>query len=121
MTMHSIDEQLCQIERRANALRDRRTVRRRRLAQAAAVVACLAVVVCVSQVIARVPGAPGSMGNAPFGSLISSGAAMGYVVVGLIGFFLGIVATAFCRALRRKSADSRRERDPHGGRDAGHV
>ena len=39
----------------------------------------------------------------------------------LIGFFLGIVATAFCRALRRKSADSRRERDPHGGRDAGHV
>ena len=42
-------------------------------------------------------------------------------MVGMIGFFLGIVATAFCRALRRKSADSRRERDPHGGRDAGHV
>ena len=116
--MRSIEEQLAEVNRRAETIRRRRSVRRRRLAGATAACACLAVIVGAGLVMTRIPESTASMGNTPFGSLIATGGAPGYVMIGLLGFLLGVAVTILCVRLRTGNAAEWRDGQPHEGRSA---
>jgi hypothetical protein len=85
--------------RRAAWLRERRAAKRRRLSAVGAAAACLVVIAGLSFAIpGAVTGAGAVLTEGIYSaSLFAGSAAGGYVIIGVIGFVLGVAITLFCR------------------------
>ena len=112
--MRTNEERLQQIFRRTEALRLRQRRQKQRLLDAACLTVCLLAVgalgVCIPQLMGGA--GPGSISHASgAASLIGSSAALGYILMGLLSFLLGVSVTVLLVRLRRRSG--RREEDGH--------
>ncbi|MBE6910372.1 MAG: DUF4179 domain-containing protein [Ruminococcaceae bacterium] len=110
--MRDTEERMAQMKRRVDALEKKR---RRRIAAASAA-ACLLAVVGASLAmpgwIERLPAA--ALPNGAAASLFAEHAALGYLVIGILAFLLGVSVTILCFRMAMRSRSGRGEAHDRG-------
>ena len=118
--MRSHEERVTETKRRIAKIERENRLRRNTIAMASAVAACLALLIGASLAM------PGIAANSRTGdysgfetaaSIYGGGAALGYIVIGLLAFLLGVCVTVLCFRLRQMSREGGQDReseDAHG-------
>ena len=118
--MRSHEDRVAETKRRIAKIERENRLRRNTLTMASAVAACLALLIGASLAM------PGIAANIQTGnysgfetaaSIFHSGAALGYIVIGLLAFLLGVCVTVLCfriRQLNRENAQDKESEDAHG-------
>ena len=99
-TMKSTDEQMNEIMRRSESLKAKKSMNDYLIGFSIAIAACLALIVLVGASIANVNPETTDNTVSQYGSLVISAPYMGYVVIGLLAFILGVLVTLLCRRIR---------------------
>ena len=118
--MRSHEERVAETKRRITKIEREKRRRRNMVTMASAVAACLVLLIGASFVM------PGIAANIQTGdyagfetaaSMYGGGAALGYIVIGLLAFLLGVCVTVLCFRLRQMSREDGQDReseDAHG-------
>ncbi len=117
--MRSHEERIAETKRRIAKIEREKRLRRNTLAMASAVAACLVLLIGASFVM------PGIAANIQTGNYsgfetaasMYSGAALGYIVIGLLAFLLGVCVTVLCfqlRQMNREDGQDKESEDTHG-------
>ena len=117
--MRSHEERVAEAKRRIAKTEREKRLRHNTITMASAVAACLALLVGASLAM------PGIAANIQTGNYsgfetaasMYSGAALGYIVIGLLAFLLGVCVTVLCFRLRQMSREDGQDReseDAHG-------
>ena len=115
--MRSHEERVAETKRRIAKIEREKRLRRNTVTMASAVAACLALLIGAS--LAR----PGIAANIQTGdysgfetaaSIFHGGAALGYIVIGLLAFLLGVCVTVLCFRLRQMSREDEQDRESEG-------
>ena len=118
--MRSHEERVAEAKRRIAKIEREKRLRRNTITMASAVAACLALLVGASLAM------PGITANIQTGdysgfetaaSIFHGGAALGYIVIGLLAFLLGVCVTVLCFRLRQMSREDGQDKeseDAHG-------
>ena len=118
--MRSHEERVAETKRRIAKIEREKRLRRNTITMASAVAACLALLVGASLAM------PGITANIQTGdysgfetaaSIFHGGAALGYIVIGLLAFLLGVCVTVLCfrlRQMNREDGQNEESEDAHG-------
>ena len=118
--MRSHEERVAETKRRIAKMEREKQRRRNTITMASAVAACLALLVGASLAM------PGIAANIQTGnysgfetaaSMYGGGAALGYIVIGLLAFLLGVCVTVLCfrlRQMNREDTQDGESEDAHG-------
>ena len=118
--MRSHEERVVETKRRIAKIEREKRLRRDKFTMISAAAACLALLIGVSLAM------PGIAANIQTGdysgfetaaSIFHGGAALGYIVIGLLAFLLGVCVTVLCfriRQLSRENAQDKEGEDAHG-------
>ena len=118
--MRSHEERVAEAKRRIAKMEQEKRLRRDKITMASAVAACLALLIGASLAM------PGIAANIQTGdyagfetaaSIFHGGAALGYIVIGLLAFLLGVCVTVLCFRLRQMSREDGQDKereDAHG-------
>ena len=118
--MRSHEERVTETKRRIAARQQEKRLRRDKITMISAAAACLALLIGASFAM------PGIAANIQTGnysgfetaaSMYGGGAALGYIVIGLLAFLLGVCVTVLCfriRQLSRENAQDKESGDAHG-------
>ena len=118
--MRSHEERVAETKRRIVQIEREKRRRRNTITMASAVAACLALLIGASLAM------PGIAANIRAGdysgfetaaSIFHGGAALGYIVIGLLAFLLGVCVTVLCFRLRqmsREDGQNEESEDAHG-------
>lgn len=110
--MRTSEERARLIHRRTAEIKQERRIKRQRRLDAVCMAACLLLVIGIGAMM------PGLMKGAADGSivhssgtasLIGSHAALGYIVMGLLAFFLGVCVTVLLYRLHRRGEGQKQE------------
>lgn len=94
--MRSTDEQLREIMRRKDEVIEKQSIRRHLHACALAACACILLLVMTAVSLPKITTDSLDHATRQYGSLLLAAPYMGYVVVGVLTFALGICVTLFC-------------------------
>ena len=118
--MRSHEARVLEVKRRIAAREREKRLRRSKIAMASAVAACIALIVGASiampDIAARVRQGDYS-GFETAASIFYGSAALGYIVIGLLAFLLGVCVTILCfrlRQMNREDDQSKESEDAHG-------
>ena len=118
--MRSHEERVAETKRRIAKIEQEKRLRHNTVTMASAVAACLVLIVGVSLampgITARIQ-AGDYAGYETAASIFHGGAALGYIVIGLLAFLLGVCVTVLCFRLRqmsREDGQDRKSEDAHG-------
>ena len=112
--MRSLEERVVETKRRIDKIERAKRRRRNTITMASAVAACLALLIGASLAI------PGIAANIQTGdysgfetaaSIFHGGAALGYIVIGLLAFLLGVCVTVLCFRLRQMNRDDTQDKE----------
>ena len=115
--MRSHEERVAETKRRIAARQREKRLRRNTITIASAVAACLALLIGASLAM------PGIAANIQTGnysgfetaaSMYGGGAALGYIVIGLLAFLLGVCVTVLCFRLRQMSREDDQDKESEG-------
>ena len=118
--MRSHEERITETKRRIAKIEREKRRRRDKITMISAVAACLVLLIGASLAM------PGIAANIQTGdysgfetaaSMYGGGAALGYIVIGLLAFLLGVCVTVLCFRLRQMSREDGQDReseDAHG-------
>ena len=118
--MRSHEERVAETKRRIAKMEREKQRRRNKITMISAVAACLALLIGASLAM------PGIAANIQTGnysgfetaaSMYGGGAALGYIVIGLLAFLLGVCVTVLCfrlRQMNREDGQDRESEDAHG-------
>ena len=118
--MRSHEERVAEAKRRIAKMEREKRLRRNTIPMASAVAACLALLIGASLAM---PGIAASIqtddyvGFETAASMYGGSAALGYIVIGLLAFLLGVCVTVLCFRLRqmsREDGQDRKSEDAHG-------
>ena len=118
--MRSHEERVAETKRRIAARQQEKRLRRNAITMASAVAACLALLIGASLAM---PGIAASIQTGDYSgfetaaSIFHGGAALGYIVIGLLAFLLGVCVTVLCfrlRQMNREDGQDRESEDAHG-------
>ena len=118
--MRSHEERITETKRRIAARQREKRLRRDKITMVSAAAACLVLLIGVSLAM---PGIAASIQTGNYSgfetaaSIFHSGAALGYIVIGLLAFLLGVCVTVLCfriRQLSRENAQDKESEDAHG-------
>ena len=118
--MRSLEERVVEAKRRIAKIEQEKRRRRNVITMASAVAACLALLIGASLAM---PGIAASIQTGDYSgfetaaSIFHGGAALGYIVIGLLAFLLGVCVTVLCFRLRQMSREDGQDReseDAHG-------
>ena len=118
--MRSYEERVAETKRRIAKIEREKRLRRNTITMASAVVACLALLIGASFAM---PGIAASIqagdyaGFETAASMYGGGVALGYIVIGLLAFLLGVCVTVLCFRLRQMNHEDRQDKeseDAHG-------
>lgn len=114
--MRSTDERVAAVHSASRALRHRAVRRRNLCLSGASVAACAAAIAAFAL---HLPGTNGAAApskavtSGVYGSIMASGEALGFIVIGVFAFALGVAVTLLCIWLREASRDAAAlENDP---------
>lgn len=107
--MRTDKERIDMMHARAAQLEKQKRARKVRLMQSAGAVISFAAVILFAVFMPRLPdageGTPAGPGGSMHASIFGDSAALGYIVVSVIAFLLGVVLTVFCFRLRKWQED----------------
>ena len=106
--MRSTDEQFQEVLKRAEHLRDRKAERKAAAGWALSAAACVVLLIAAAGFLPLLPGETSAVTFTHYGSLLLGASRMGYVVIGILAFLLGVCVTMLAIRIR-KTRD--RERD----------
>ena len=115
--MRSHEERVAETKRRIAKIEREKQLRRNTVTMASAVAACLALLIGASLAM------PGIAANIQTGdysgfetaaSIFYGSAALGYMVIGLLAFALGVCATVLCFRLRQMDRQDARDDESEG-------
>ena len=118
--MRSLEERVVETKRRIAARQQEKRLRRNTITMASAVAACLALLIGAALAM---PGIAASIQTGDYAgfetaaSMYGGGAALGYIVIGLLAFLLGVCVTVLCfrlRQMNREDGQDRESEDAHG-------
>ena len=118
--MRSHEERVAEAKRRIAKIEREKRLRRNTLAMASAVAACLVLLIGAPFVM---PGIAAKIQTGDYSgfetaaSIFHGGAALGYIVIGLLAFLLGVCVTVLCFRLRQMSREDGQDKeseDAHG-------
>ena len=118
--MRSHEERVVETKRRIAAMERKKRLRRNTVTMASAVAACLVLLIGAS---IAMPGIAESIQTGDYSgfetaaSIFHGGAALGYIVIGLLAFLLGVCVTVLCFRLRQMSREDGQDKeseDAHG-------
>ena len=115
--MRSHEERVAETKRRIAARQREKRLRRNTITMASAVAACLVLLIGASLAM------PGIAANIQTGdyagfetaaSIFHGGAALGYIVIGLLAFLLGVCVTVLCFRLRQMNREDGQNKESEG-------
>ena len=115
--MRSHEERITEAKRRIAKIKQEKRLRRNTITIASAVAACLALLIGASLAM------PGIAANIQTGnysgfetaaSMYGGGAALGYIVIGLLAFLLGVCVTVLCFRLRQMNREDDQNKESEG-------
>ena len=118
--MRSHEERVAETKRRIAKMEREKQRRRNTITMASAVAACLALLIGASLAM---PGIAASIQTGDYAgfetaaSMYGGGAALGYIVIGLLAFLLGVCVTVLCfrlRQMNREDGQNEESEDAHG-------
>ena len=115
--MRSHEERVAETKRRIAARQREKRLRRNTITIASAVAACLALLIGASLAM---PGIAASIQTGNYSgletaaSIFHGGAALGYIVIGLLAFLLGVCVTVLCFRLRQMSREDNQNKQSEG-------
>ena len=118
--MRSLEERVVETKRRIAQIEREKRRRRNTVTMASAVAACLALLIGASLAM---PGIATRIQTGDYSgfettaSMYGGGAALGYIVIGLLAFLLGVCVTVLCfrlRQMNREDGQDRESEDAHG-------
>ena len=118
--MRSHEERVAETKRRIAKIEREKRRRRNTITMASAVAACLALLIGASLAM---PGIAASIQTCDYSgfetaaSIFHGGAALGYIVIGLLAFLLGVCVTVLCfrlRQMNREDGQDKESEDAHG-------
>lgn len=107
--MRSTDEQLREIMKRADVVKEKRTIRKSLHMRALSACVCAVLLTFVSFYLPRLNLVPQENGMHRYGSLLLAAPYIGYVAVGILAFALGVCVALLCIRLKELK-DKERER-----------
>ena len=118
--MLSHEERIAEVKRRIAKKERQKRLRRRRIAAVSAVAACLAVIVGVSLsmpgIVERIDSGTFS-GFETVATMLGGSAALGYIVIGLLAFVLGVCVTILCFRVRLLNREEQPDEQKEDGAD----
>ena len=115
--MRSHEERVAETKRRIAKIEREKRLRRNTITMASAVAACLALLAGVS---IAMPGMTAQLqpdsctGFETAASIFHGGAALGYIVIGLLAFLLGVCVTVLCFRLRQMNREDDQNNESEG-------
>ena len=115
--MRSHEERVAETKRRIAKIELEKRRRRNTITMASAVAACLALLIGASLAM---PGIAASIQTGDYSgfettaSMYGGGAALGYIVIGLLAFLLGVCATVLCFRLRQMHREDDQNKESEG-------
>ena len=118
--MRSHEERVAEAKRRIAKIEREKRLRRDKITMISAAAACLALLIGASLAM---PGIAASIQTGDYSgfetaaSIFHGGAALGYIVIGLLAFLLGVCVTVLCfrlRQMNREDGQDRESEDAHG-------
>ena len=118
--MRSHEERVAETKRRIAKMEREKRLRRNTITMASAVAACLVLLIGASL---SMPGIAMRIQTGDYSgfetaaSIFHGGAALGYIVIGLLAFLLGVCVTVLCfrlRQMNREDGQDRESEDAHG-------
>ena len=115
--MRSHEERVAETKRRIAKIEREKRLRRDKFTMISAAAACLALLIGASLAM------PGIAANIQTGnysgfetaaSIFHGGAALGYIVIGLLAFLFGVCVTVLCFRLRQMSREDEQDRESEG-------
>ena len=112
--MRSHEERVVETKRRIAAMERKKRLRRNTVTMASAVAACLVLLIGASLAM---PGIAESIQTGDYSgfetaaSIFHGGAALGYIVIGLLAFLLGACVTVLCFRLRQMNRDDTQDKE----------
>ena len=115
--MRSLEERVAETKRRIAKMEQEKRLWRNTVTMASAVAACLALLIGASLAM------PGIAANIQTGnysgfetaaSMYGGGAALGYIVIGLLAFLLGVCVTVLCFRLRQMNREDDQNKESEG-------
>ena len=115
--MRSLEERVAETKRRIAKIEREKRLWRNTITMASAAAACLALIVGASfampGIAARIQTGDYS-GFETTASMYGGGAALGYIVIGLLAFLLGVCVTVLCFRLRQMSREDDQNKENEG-------
>ena len=112
--MRSHEERVAETKRRIAKMEREKRLRRNTITMVSAVAACLALLVGVSFVMPDIAAkiqTEDYTGLETVASMYGGGAALGYIVIGLLAFLLGVCVTVLCFRLRQMNRDDTKDKE----------
>ena len=115
--MRSHEERVTETKRRIAKIEQEKRLRRNTITMVSAVAACLVLLVGVCLAM---PGIAASIRTGNYSgfettaSIYGGGAALGYIVIGLLAFLLGVCVTVLCFRLRQMNRENGQNRESEG-------
>ena len=115
--MRSHEERVAETKRRIAKIEREKRRRRNTVTMASAVAACLALLIGASLAM---PGIATRIQTGDYSgfetaaSIFHGGAALGYIVIGLLAFLLGVCVTVLCFRLRQMNQDDTQDKESEG-------
>ena len=106
------EERIAEVKRRIAKKEQQQRLRRRRIISAVCIAACFAVIVGVSFAMPGIVGQiePGtSSGFETAATILGGSTALGYMVIGLLAFILGVCVTVLCFRIRQLNKEEQTE------------
>ena len=115
--MRSLEERVAETKRRIAKIERKKRRRRDTITITFAVAACLALIVGASLampgIAARIQ-TGNYVGFETTASIFHGGAALGYIVIGLLAFLLGVCVTVLCFRLRQMNREDDQNKESEG-------
>ena len=118
--MRSHEERVVEAKRRIAKIEREKRLRRNTITMASAVAACLVLLIGASLAM---PGIAAKLQTGDYvgfetaASMYGGGAVLGYIVIGLLAFLLGVCVTVLCfrlRQMNREDGQDKESEDAHG-------
>ena len=115
--MRTNEERIAALHRRAAELEKEERSRLVRWITAAAAVVCLGVVVLLAVLLPGLSGriAAGELQGSMNASMFADAAVIGYLVIGIVAFLLGVAVTIFCFRLKKWQEEQDRDTSEEEG------
>ena len=115
--MRSHEERVAETKRRIAKIEREKRLRRSTITMASAVAACLVLLIGASLAMPGIAARIQINDYAGFettASMYGGGAALGYIVIGLLAFLLGVCVTVLCFRLRQMSREDGQDEESEG-------